>query len=276
MGNNYSFVSIITSDDYLPGLLVLFSSLMKTKSRYPFLALLTPSISSDTISIINKHSIPYKILTDKISNPTDINKEHRWFSTYSKIHVFNQIQYSKIVYLDADMLILKNIDELFRYPHLSATNAGSMLPRKASWTYINSGLFVVEPSRSLFLDMMSKVGKIEKVKSGGTIERPKNGSDQDFINAYYPNWPKMKELHLDHKYNIFHYYIDEYNALFGYSLDPNSSKPISVIHFASYLKPWNISGEEMSRLENDPNKKLELEAIRLWIDNFNRADVVSN
>jgi hypothetical protein len=43
--NKYSFISILSTDDYLAGLIVLFSSLKKTKSKYPFIVLLTSNIS---------------------------------------------------------------------------------------------------------------------------------------------------------------------------------------------------------------------------------------
>lgn len=238
---------------------------MATNTIYPFLVLLTPDISTKTISDLEKQHIPYKIVNRKINNPTDVDRDHRWFPTYSKLHVFNQNQYDRVVYLDVDMLILRNIDELFEHKHMSATNAGGMLPKKSSWTHINSGLFVLEPSHKLFEDMVSKVGKIEKIESGGTIDKPKYGSDQDFLNAYYPDWPNIDDLHLDHKYNIFHYYFDEYNKLFGYTIE-DGVKPVSVIHYSSYLKPWNMDENELYELSTDPAKKLESEAVRLWLD----------
>lgn len=37
-----------------------------------------------------------------------------WFNTtFSKLHVFGLTEFDKIVYLDADLLLLSNIDELF-------------------------------------------------------------------------------------------------------------------------------------------------------------------
>ena len=93
---NYAFVSIITSDDYLPGLLVLHRSLVDTNTRYPFLVLITKDVSVDTISILDKHCIPYKIIETKINNPTNVERSHRWFSTYSKLNVFSQTQYDKM------------------------------------------------------------------------------------------------------------------------------------------------------------------------------------
>lgn len=270
MEKRYTFMSIITTDDYLPGVLVLVDSLKKVGSMYPFHLLLTPDISESVISVLNKYHISYSIISQKIENPTDVSHNHRWFPTYSKLSVFDQTRYKKIVYLDVDMLVLENIDELFIFPHMSATNAGGMLPRKSSWIHMNSGLFVVEPSHSTYVDMMSKIGKIEKLESGGSVDKPKYGSDQDFLNAYYPDWPEQKKIHLDHKYNMLHYYLDEYNALFGYSLEKESSKSVSIIHYASYLKPWNITDTELSKLQKDPQKQLEFRAILMWKDAYNK------
>lgn len=265
---SYAFVSIITSDDYLRGLLVLHRSLIDINTQYPFLTLITEDISVDTVSVLDKHHIPYKIIKTKINNPTDVDQSHRWFPTYSKLNIFDQTQYDKVVYLDADMLILRNIDELFKFPHMSAVIAGGMLPGKSTRKHLNSGMFVLEPSHELFEDMMSKIGKIEKLESGGSIDKPRRGSDQDFLNAYYLDWPNQKELQLDHKYNIIHYLLDEYNESFGYSIE-NGPKPISILHYASYLKPWDINEKIKEELRNDPKKILELKAIQLWQDLYN-------
>lgn len=265
MSKPRGFISLLTTDDYLPGLLVLFYSLKNTGTTYRFLTLVTSTISTETINILDNHRIPYKKLGQDIRNPTDVNQKHRWFSTYSKLHVFDQTDFDKIVYLDADMLILRNIDELFKCKHMSATNAGGMLPRKSSWTHLNSGLFVAEPSHELFNDMKEKIGKIEKLESEGSLEKPKYGSEQDFLNAYYPDWPKKTELHLDHKYNMFHYYIDEYHKLFGYSIK-DGPRPISVLHYASYLKPWDVDEKTKRELEESSDRVLEDQAVQLWIN----------
>jgi len=267
---SYAFVSIITSDDYLPGLLVLYKSLIDTNTKYPFLVLITKNISIDTISILDKHYISYKIIETKINNPTNLDRSHRWFQTYSKLNVFNQTQYDKAIYLDADMLILRNIDKLFKYQHMSAVIAGGMLPGKSTRKHLNSGIFVFEPSHELFVDMMSKIGKIEELKSSDSINKPKHGSDQDFLNAYYPDWPNKNELHLDHKYNIFHYFLDEYNESFGYSIE-EGSRPISIIHYASYLKPWDVDEKTKENLKNDIKRDLELQAIQLWQDIYKNS-----
>jgi len=263
MVEKYAFVSVLSTDDYLPGLLVLNKSLLNTRSKYSLDVILTSNISKETKLILDRNHISYSVTVQEIENPTNVDREHRWFSTYSKLAVFNQVQYEKIIYLDADMVVLRNIDNLFLYPHMAATNAGGQLPRKILWTHMNSGIFVLKPSRSLFTDMMNRVGKIEYLEPGGTKDRPKYGSDQDFLNAYYPNWPNQKELHLDHQYNMFHYYADEYNRLFGYTIE-NGIKPIFILHYASHMKPWNMNEKEIEELCADKKRHLEAEAVKLW------------
>lgn len=265
MNPKYTFLSILTSNDYLPGLLVLEHSLQKTGAAYPFLTLLTPNISPETRAILDSHEIAYKILDYNLDNPTNVNRGHRWSYTYSKIFIFGQTEYDKVVYLDVDMLVLRNIDELFTHKHLSATNAGGSLPRKKHWTHMNSGIMVIEPSRELFEDMVSKIGKIETLKSGGAALKPQHGSDQDFINAYFRDWPNQKELHLDHKYNIFHYYLEEYNKFFGYTIE-DSDKPISIIHYANYSKPWNPHKNETVI------NPMEARAVALWQQSYKEIE----
>lgn len=264
---NFSYISIITNDDYIPGVLVLHRTLLETKPKYPFLLLITQKVTKEGIQKLEKNNINYKIIKEEVHNPTDVNMNHRWFHTYSKLHVFNQTEFEKIVYLDADMFILRNIDELFSHPHMSGTNAGSMIPEKSHWSHLNTGLMVIEPSEELFKYMYKKVGKIENLQSQGTEEKPKYGSDQDFLNAYFPNWNNESRLHLDHKFNIFHYHLDKYNKLFGYTIE-NSEKPIHIIHYASFMKPWDVDSETQEKINNDPKQSLEIYSIKLWQDKY--------
>lgn len=261
--NKQSYISILTTDAYLPGALVLYHSLQHTQPQFPFKLLITTSISSDTIHSLEKHNVPFECVGAEIKNPTDVSTKHRWFPTYSKLYTFGQTAFEKVVYLDIDMLVLENIDELFLCENMSATNAGGMLPRKKSWKHMNSGLMVIEPSQEIFDDMMKRIGAIEPLVSGGTSDRPTHGSDQDFINAYFTDWSNSPQLHLDHTYNMIHYYLDEYHQLFGYDI-AKGTHPVKILHYASYLKPWNMSPNELSQLQQDTSKKLEYRAIQLW------------
>ena len=65
--------------------------------------------------------------------------------------------------MDADLLVLKNIDKFFILPQVSAAPNSRMI--------FNSGVMVIEPSLCMFKELMSKSFKLESY----------NGGDQDFF-----------------------------------------------------------------------------------------------
>lgn len=65
--------------------------------------------------------------------------------TFSKLHAWRLERYSKCVFLDADTLVLTNVDELFEREELSAA------PDIGWPDMFNSGVFVFRPSLETFL-----------------------------------------------------------------------------------------------------------------------------
>ncbi len=268
--NNYSFVSILTTDDYLEGILVLKHSLTKTKPKYPFVLLVTPNVSQKVLDSLLSHQINY-ITIEGIENPVSVADPNlkRWNFTYSKLNLFGLKQFEKIVYLDADMLILQNIDDLFEKPHMSAVDMGEKLPELATWNRLNSGLLVIEPSVETYNDMIHKIGKIEKVDSPG---------DEDFLQAYYPDWANQKQLHLDSGYNIFSYYWKRYYQLYGYNFS-SGRKPIKIVHYIGENKPWKLyqADKKMSIFQSAyqflrhfkyPELRSLYQANQLWFEQY--------
>ena len=69
--------------------------------------------------------------------------------TFSKLHAWRLTQYSKCVFLDADTLVLENVDELFDREELSAA------PDIGWPDCFNSGVFVYEPSMDTFSNLLA-------------------------------------------------------------------------------------------------------------------------
>lgn len=63
-----------------------------------------------------------------------------------------------VVYLDADTIVIKSIEDLFQCSKFCANLKHS--------ERLNSGVMVVEPSASLFEDMMSKVNSLFSYTGG--------------------------------------------------------------------------------------------------------------
>jgi glycogenin glucosyltransferase len=68
--------------------------------------------------------------------------------TFTKIHCWLLEQYTKCVFLDADCLVLRQIDQLFEREEFSAAP-------DAGWPdCFNSGVFVFQPSKDTFKKLM--------------------------------------------------------------------------------------------------------------------------
>jgi glycogenin len=259
-GQKFSYITVLSTDSYVEGVIVLHRSLVRSQARYPFLVLTTPNLADATYQQLQQSGIAYQPIPPIELNTALPTHQARWQATYSKLQIFNQTQFDKLVYLDADMLVYQNLDDLFRQPHMAAVNAGGMLPEYASWTEFNSGLMVIEPSQALYTDMLAKLPDLY-LPAGG---------DQDFLNAYYPDWPQQPEKHLDHAYNIFHEHVDRYQQLHGYELKGDrlkrDRKAIKVIHYVGERKPWLIKASLIE--QQRPSLKTatqNLKATSRWI-----------
>eukprot|EP00960_Hanusia_phi_P012343 360423-Hanusia_phi.AAC.1 len=114
----YAYVTILTNDAFCKGVLVLHYTLRLTNTSRPLICLTTREVSQGCRELIS--SVGMRIVDVRaIANPNANHKQH-FRHVYSKLHVFGLIEFDKVVYLDADMLVLRNIDHLFQYPSLSA------------------------------------------------------------------------------------------------------------------------------------------------------------
>ncbi len=231
----YCYITTLSSFDYLPGVLVLAESLRNVKSQYNLVVVLT-GVEKDKYRIIttlDQNKISYiefdatlSIPNEVISTNIRLGKE-RWNNTFQKLFMFNMTEYEKMVYMDCDMMVLKNIDHLFSKPHLSAVVDAASYPGNEHRRNFNSGIMVIEPEECLAEKIFDVIAN-EKLKN-------KAIGDQDLLQLYYSNWRESEELHLDEGYNLFFDYVDYYVRKFGYKIDKN----IYVVHFCRAEKPWN-------------------------------------
>ncbi|KAL2853855.1 nucleotide-diphospho-sugar transferase [Aspergillus pseudoustus] len=107
------WTTLITNTDYLSGLLTLDFSLRKSQSKYPLLVLYTDSFPPEGHAVLDargilKRRVPY--LLPKVSK--DFVNDVRFYDCWSKLTPFSLVQYERVVQLDSDMVVLKNMDEL--------------------------------------------------------------------------------------------------------------------------------------------------------------------
>lgn len=236
-----AYITIISTDSYLPGALVLYKSLIKVNSKYKLYVLISKGVSelseNKLISLgINTIRINESIeLADDIKGQNDSGGFSQWNYTLDKLYIFDRNEFDKLVYLDSDMMVTKNIDELFNYDHISAVVAGKLMPTNRTWDKLNSGTMVIKPVQGERIKILSKLDEVIKTK--------KHFGDQDLLQEYYKNWASESNLHLDQKYNVFNSTVEYYVKEEGYNCNfkKPDEKTLAVIHFEGGEKPWFLS-----------------------------------
>lgn len=241
-----SFITLLSSKNYLEGVLVLNHSLKKVGSKYPLKVLVSLELYNnykEVTEILNLNKIDFLILESNFTLPVEITQKihsKRWINTFDKLHVFGLTAFSKIVFLDSDMLIVKNIDHLFEANQLSFATASEQVSGCEDWTLPNSGMMVLEP----------EIGLPEQIfKTWPQVHtRKKDFGDQDLIHTYFAeiiqnnqNW-RVPAL-----YNCFVFLIDKIVKERKYNLRVSNpdKETISVLHFAIKERPWLMSKKEI-------------------------------
>ncbi|MGH0144113.1 UNVERIFIED_CONTAM: hypothetical protein FKN15_063020 [Acipenser sinensis] len=107
--------------------------------------------------------------------------------TFTKLHCWALIKYTKCVFLDADTLVLCNVDELFDREEISAA------PDPGWPDCFNTGVFVFRPSLQTYNRLFQFA-----VEHGSF-----DGGDQGLLNSFFNDWAvKDIDKHLPFIYNL--------------------------------------------------------------------------
>ncbi|KAJ7446464.1 glycosyltransferase family 8 protein [Mycena galericulata] len=223
----FAFVTLLTSDAYLPGALTLAGAL---KDVHPTPAV-SPEVDFHTVCLVTPESVDvstikqlrraYNVVVGveiiaqesdkglKLLGRLDLN------TVLTKLHVFRLTQYSKIIFLDADVLPIRPLSHLFTLPY-----EFSAVPDVGWPDIFNSGVLVLSPGEDKFTELNTLL------KSKGTWD----GGDQGILNE----WRGGDWHRLSFTYNT--------TPTAAYTYAPAYERfgsQISVIHFIGPNKPWN-------------------------------------
>jgi hypothetical protein len=107
------WTTLITNTAYLSGLLTLDYSLKASGSKYPLIALYTDAFPEEGHRALERRGIPrqrVEYLLPSVSR--DYSNDPRFYDCWSKLTPFSLTQYDRVVQLDSDMLVRRNMDEL--------------------------------------------------------------------------------------------------------------------------------------------------------------------
>lgn len=227
----YTFATLVTNADYGLGALALARSLKACGSRWPLLVLATanaghldelqaagcvvkeikqPQLSSAFRARHTRKSQHERAPFTKGEKPVF----HDPLDNFCKLALWRLTDYRRVVFLDADTLVVKNIDKLFDYPEFCA--APNLYETLADMHRLNSGAFVAEPSAATYDSMLQALDAPD-------VFWPR--TDQTFLESYFPDWHG-----LPYTYNALQYLYFNLPQLWRWN-------SIKVVHY-QYEKPW--------------------------------------
>ena len=215
-----AYVTLITNEYYYHGAVALGISLLKTQTKSQKVVLVSANVSSDLrdkLARIWDQVLEIGLLDSRDVARLDLIGRPELGVTFSKLHVWELVQFNTCVFLDADTLVLRNIDELFEREELSAA------PDTGWPDCFNSGVFVFRPNLDTYQSLL------RLAEETGSFD----GADQGLLNTYWGNWMNEQEKRLSFTYNVAINTSYFYNAaILKFKSD------IRVLHYLGTAKPW--------------------------------------
>ncbi|CAI0551424.1 unnamed protein product [Linum tenue] len=167
-----AYVTVLhSSEAYVCGAIALAQSIKLTNSTKDLILLHDSSITPSSLAGLRSAGWTTRPIKPIRSTFAPKNSYNEW--NYSKLRIWQIQDYDKVVFIDSDLLILRNMDHIFQYPQLSAGPNDRHL--------FNSGIMVIEPSSCAFQGLMTKTDLVASY----------NGGDQGFLNEMFTWWHRL-------------------------------------------------------------------------------------
>jgi len=242
-----AWVTLCTNDSYSVGALTLAASLRRVNTTRKLVCMITAGVGDGMVRCLEQKFdcvIKVEELDSKDAANLKLLDRSELGITFTKIRCWTLTQFSKCVFLDADVLVLTHCDELFDREELSAAP-------DAGWPdCFNSGVFVFKPS----LDTYSKI--LDFAKKEGSFD----GGDQGLLNSYFSDW-SFKDIskHLPFTYNMI--------ASATYSYLPAYKKfgqNVRIVHFIGATKPWLVNFDNKGEALIGVTEQHTKNHLQLW------------
>ncbi|AGT10491.1 glycosyltransferase [Paracoccus aminophilus] len=226
-----AFVTLATNADYALGAMALLRSLKRSGTSADLVVMFTDldAAAQSALAGLGARLVQVELLpTSDEFNESHAKRAlhgaapftkgekppfHTPLDNFAKLRLW-QLDYARVVFIDADALVLQNIDRLFDYPEFSA--APNVYESLADFHRLNSGVFTARPSDATFQAMLTRLDQ------PGQFWRR---TDQSFLESYFPNWHGLPVFD-----NMLQYVWLNLPSLWKWT-------DIRVLHF-QYEKPW--------------------------------------
>jgi len=259
--------------DYVKGVVGLAKGLRKVNSAYPLVVAVLPDVPEDHRLQLRRQGCIVRQIQPIHPPDNEVQFSMPYYVlNYSKLRIWEFEEYSKMVYLDADIQVFDNIDHLFdlrdgyfyavmdcfcekTWSHTPQYKIGycQQCPDKVSWPiqlgqppspYFNAGMFVFEPSQLTFDCLLETL----------MVTVPMPFAEQDFLNIFFENI--YKPIPLVYNFVMAMLWRHPQNVIFD---------RVKVVHYcAAGSKPWRFNGKEKN-MEREDIKTL----VQKWWDIYN-------
>lgn len=216
------------NDLYLPGFIVFFYSLLKHNPwfDYPYYIFNWGELSSESVIKLKKIYPNFRFCDIQNEDYNNVSYSTVWrtwnINCINRFEIFTLEEYDRIVFFDADMLVLDDISYLFNVnvdfgaveitPGTEMDHPGRYDKNIKSF---DGGLMVIS---SKYLNAETKKCLID-------IARQKNwSSDEPILNVFFD---KTKTTFLPREYNLLSQEFNEHNI-----------KKAKILQFVGHKKPW--------------------------------------
>lgn len=256
-----AYVTFLAGDgDYIKGVVGLAKGLRKVNSKYPLVVAILPDVPEDHRKILKSQGCVVREIEPVYppDNQTRFAMAY-YVINYSKLRIWEFVEYRKMIYLDGDIQVFGNIDHLFdladnyfyavmdcfcekTWSHTPQYQIGycQQCPDKVQWPsdfgskpplYFNAGMFVYEPNLATYRDLLQSV----------RVTTPTSFAEQDFLNMYF----KDKYKPIPNIYNLV------LAMLWRHPENVDVDK-VQVVHYcAAGSKPWRFTGKEQNMDRED-------------------------
>lgn len=260
--------------DYVKGVVGLAKGLRKVRSAYPLVVAVLPDVPEEHRRVLVSQGCIVREIEPVYppENQTQFAMAY-YVINYSKLRIWEFVEYKKMIYLDGDIQVYDNIDHLFDLPegyfyavmdcfcektwsHTPQYKIGycQQCPGKVRWPeeklaprpalYFNAGMFVFEPSISTYHDLLNTL----------KVTPPTPFAEQDFLNMYFKDIYKP----IPPTYNLV-------LAMLWRHPENINLNEVKVVHYcANGSKPWRYTGEE----ENMDREDIKM-LVKKWFDIYN-------
>jgi len=260
--------------DYVKGVVGLAKGLRKVNSAYPLVVAILPDVPEEHREILRSQGCVVREI-EPVYPPgsQDAYARAYYIINYSKLRIWNFEEYTKMVYLDADIQVFGNIDDIFDLPdgylhgvlscfcekfwsYLPLYSMGycQYCPEKVTWPnkiqssppppYFNAGMFVFEPKPSTCESLLQTL----------QVTPPSPFAEQDFLNMFFgKDFRPVSPV-----YNLI-------LSVLWHHPESVDLERVKVVHYCPPgSKPWKYTGEEPN-MDREDVKML----IKKWWDIYN-------